>query len=218
MTTTAPAITITIRPAIARVQNIMRVLRTATIADYVEGCDWYARARDLAIELDAADIIRAAAVIAVLSPMLSWPRNVVLARQAYMMHNDGATADEIVAALGCLKGNARKAAALLNGADIDSTVSGPKVRAFWMTIADPTGAHVAVIDRHALDIAFGRPTDDATRSLALSRKAAYGEIAAMYTRAAVLLSRETGKSYSASDIQAITWVAWRRTRAVANHG
>jgi hypothetical protein len=201
--------------------NIVAVWRAADPADIDAGRGWYRRARAFAAELDPEDPVRAAAVIAVLSPQLSWPRNAQLARTAYALRANGATVDEITAALPMLKRNARKAAAILWGADPDAVVSGPKVRAFWHSIAHPSDARSVVIDRHAFDVAMGRVTPDAdapSRDRFLSRRGGYAIVADCYLRAARILSEESGESISATEVQAVTWTAWRHTRIRAFHG
>lgn len=195
-------------PLTIHTRNVTRAFRAATDDDRSAGREWYARAHALAVELDPADPRRGAAVIAVLSPMASWPRNVQLARDAYAGRP-----------IGCLGRNADKARRILSGEDPDSVVSGDKVRAFWQTIADPSATDVPVtIDRHALDIAAGRVLDDATRGAHLRRKGAYAAAGEAYRRAARILSRETGEEWTAPAVQAVTWTYWRRERAQAFHG
>lgn len=213
-------------------RNVTRVFRAASAEDLSAGRDWYARASRLARELadslpaDHAhhgDIDRAAAVIAVLSPRLPWPMNVRVARQAYAI----AARDDFWSTLvmtytqdlPVLKGNARKAGMLLATTDpTDEIVRGPKVRAFWRTIADPTDPRAVVVDRHAIDVAVGRVTDDPTRGRILGRVGAYDAVAQTYLRAARILSRELGEPITPAEVQAVTWTTWRRTRALANHG
>src|SRR6201991_3195862 len=126
-------------------RNITRTFRAASAADLDAGLGWYVAAHRIATTLDPASPARAAAVIAVLSPLLPWPRNVTEARNAYIGHP--------IRTLGASR---RKARQILAGADPELVVSGPKVRAFWRTIADPTEPRAVVIDRHAIDIAAGR--------------------------------------------------------------
>lgn len=199
-------------------RNVMRIWRSATPQDIAEGREWYARAHRLATELDPDDVERAAGVIAVISPLISWRLNVRIARQAYALANDGATADEIANGLPMLKRNARKAAAILSGADPDLIVSGPKVRSFWRTIADPFDVRGVVVDRHAFDVAIGRPLLESERAPLLGRRGMYAATADCYIRAAKIVTRETGIPTSPADVQAVTWIIWRRTRAYANHG
>lgn len=188
-------------------RNITRAFRAATPDDRIAGKSWYATAREISATLDPADPARAAAVIAVLSPRLSWKKNVEAAADAYAGRTPRV-----------LKANAAKAARILAGEDPEDVVTGPKVRAFWRTIVDPTDPRTVVIDRHAIDIAAGRVLDDETRGRFLGRKGGYDAVCDAYRRAARIVSKETGQDWSPADIQATTWVYWRRERAAANHG
>lgn len=188
-------------------RNITRVFRETTTDDRLSGLSWYATAREVAATLDPANPARGAAVLAVLSPRLSWRKNVEAAADAY--------AGRRIRTLGR---NADKARELLAGSDPDDVVSGPKTRAFWRTIVDPTDPRTVVVDRHAIDVAAGRVLDDATRGRVLGRKGAYDAVADAYRRAARIVSRETGQDWSPAAVQAATWVYWRREHAAANHG
>jgi hypothetical protein len=145
-------------------------------------------------------------VIAVLSPLLSWPRNVAEARNLYSGQP-----------VRTLRSNAHKARRILAGVDPEHIVSGPKVRAFWKTIADPAEPSAVVIDRHAIDIAAGRVLGDKLRSTHLRRAGAYDEVAEKYRRAARRLSVELGMRVTPAQVQATTWIYWRREHAVAHH-
>jgi len=192
-------------------RHVTATFRAASATDREHGREWYDRAHRLARELAASTepadmddaVRRAAAVIAVLSPVTSWPQNVAMARAAYYGWP--------VKGLGR---NIAKAKAIMSGADPDTVVSGRKVRAFWATIVDPSLSDAVVVDRHAIDIALGTVTDDATRSRIVGRKGGYEAIAAAYHRAARILTRELGEPISPAQVQAITWVYWRRTRSI----
>lgn len=190
------------------VRNVTRIYRAATDAQKAKGFDWYERARRIAVELDPTNVRRSAAVIALVSPLTPWGRNVWLAREAYRMHAAG---DDVATLLPTLKGNARKVARVLNGTDPAAVVSGPKVTPFFLTIADPTNAHAVTVDRHAYDVAVGRVTDDATRSKGIAGKRNQAALEHCYVRAAQILSREEGRTILPSTVQAVTWIAWRET-------
>lgn len=205
--------------------NVLRIFRAGTDQDVTEGRGWYARARAVATELDPADPVRGAAVLAVLSPMKPWTENVRLARLAYAMAANGATFDDMTrpgrdGGLPTMRDHSRKAAALVLGADPASVVSGPKVVPFWQRIVDAatgaTGPGSVVVDRHAFDIAVGRVTDDDTRGSFLGRKGGHHTVAMCYVRAASVL-RRTGEApgITPAELQAVTWVVWRRLFAHA---
>ncbi len=186
------------------VRNVTRAYRLASDEDRRDGLAWYPTAHRIASELDT-DYRRAAAVIAVLSPQTSWPMNVRLARLAYGQHAAGESLR-----LPCLTGSAAKARRILSGENPADVVSGPKVTAFAVLIADPTDRYAVCIDRHAIDVALGRVTDDATRGYWQgARNAAMADV---YRRAATILR------VTPAECQAVTWTYWRRNRAAANHG
>lgn len=189
-------------------RNVTRIYRAATDDQMAKGVEWYARARRIAVEVDPADPARGAAVLALTSPLTPWSRNVWLTREAYRLHASGA---DVGALLPTLKGNARKVARVLHGEDPAHVVSGLKVSAFWRTIADPTHPSAVVVDRHAHDIAVGRVTDDETRGRTLATPKRYASFCEVYTRAAHILSRETGSLILPSTVQAVTWTVWRET-------
>ena len=180
---------------------MLEVYRLATVVELDYGHNWYRIANALARRLDPIAPVQAAGVIAALSPMMDWDRNMMLAIRAY---EDGE-------ASGALFGNVRKANAIMAGADPLEILGGKKVRNFFAAIANPESEEAVCIDRHAFDIAMGRVTNDKTRG-ALSRKGVYEEFQDAYRRAAKVLTKETGVHHTPSEVQAVTWVAWRRLK------
>lgn len=212
----------------ATTRNVTRAYRAASEAHRAAGITWYARARDLAEELDSADVERAAAVIAVLSQRTRWDLNVTLARQAYEMTQDyrwhgtagpngllgGQARARIAYDLPVMGLQREKVARLLvDREEPDDVVTGPKIRAFWRTIVDPSDPRAVVVDRHAVDVAVGRVMSDAERGKLLGRKGAYDTVALCYSRAARILSVEYGATLTPAAVQAVTWTYWRETRA-----
>lgn len=208
-------------------RQVMKVFRSSTVAERSNGREWYRRARTLAEKLavkydtgpDAVE--RAAAVIAVLSPRLNWNKNVELAELIYAQYQTADSAinsrERIVAQFPGLKANASKAIRILDGEDPEDVVSGPKVTAFWRTITNPFDPRAVVVDRHALDVAMGKVLDDRQRGIILGRKGAYDALSDLYRRAAKRLTKETGAEWTPAEVQATTWVVWRRNHA-ANKG
>lgn len=198
--------------------NVLRAFRDASPEDIETGRSWYASAHAIASELDPEDPERASAVLAVLSPLTPWQTNVSLARSVYAMYRNGMSTDDIVRLLPTLKRHARKAAAIVAGAEPASIVSGPKVIPFWHRIAyaanGDTGPGSVVIDRHAFDAAVGRVTSDTERGRFLGRKGGHARVAQCYLRAASVL-RRTGEApdLTPSELQAIVWSVWRRVHA-----
>lgn len=214
------------QPMKPRTQNITAAFRAAATADKSDGITWYSRALDLARELDPNNIERGAAVIAVLSPQLSWPRNIILARKVYAMHgaaylgtpNPFLSPVMASAGFGCLPRNAVKAFQIVAGGDIATIVSGPKVTSFFANIIAPEAVESVTVDRHAIDIAVGSALSDNERARAIAGKDGYRRIAKMYVSAAGILSKEMGIHLTPNQVQAVTWVYWRKNHALANHG
>lgn len=184
--------------------RIVEVFEQATDAELDAGLYWYPDALAFATTLDPERPERAAGVIAALSPMKDWITNCALAARAY---DDGR-------ASGSLGANNAKATMILHGANPLEVLGGNKVRNFYMAIADPHHPDAVAIDRHAFDIAVGRITNDQSRT-ALSRKGVYESFAAAYKRAARVLARE-GIDVSPSQVQATTWVVWRRLKGLTD--
>lgn len=190
------------------VSNVLAVHDNAFPHHVEFGMTWYDIAHNEARALGGKRYMRAAGVIAALSPMNHWTNNIAKARMLYA--NDG---NVIIAADGSngygLSKNVAKAVRIYRGEDAFDVLGGDKVRAFWQTIVDPRADTIPVIDRHAFDITIGEQTSEKRRG-ALSRKNYYAAFAGAYRIAA------KARGISPSQIQAITWVAWREACGITD--
>lgn len=184
----------------ATTPNILRVWETASPAERADGRDWYPAANRLAMELDGSSTGRVGAgVLAALSPITGWAQNVTLARRAFAAGRlEGGT----------LGTSVRRANAILDGADPLDVLGGDKVRNFFAAIADPACTVSVCVDRHAHDVAVGRVCTDADRRV-LGRVDGYASFARAYARAGAVLGE------TPATVQAVTWVAWRRSKGLA---
>lgn len=190
------------------VSNILAVIAEATPEEYEEGFGWYEAAHTFAQGLSDRYHLparQAAAIIAALSPQVSWERNLVLAdtfcRTAECTGQTGANKD--------------KARRLYEGEAPETVLrtptsphSGQKVRAFFDNIADPRHSEAVTIDRHAVAIALGRTMQDSERGRVLSRRGVYENVAQEYREAAALLNLRPLQA------QAIAWIVWRNTEGL----
>lgn len=222
-------------------RNVVRVFLTATPEEIADGIEWYERALAEAVHLAKlingggpksvednewwdGEVEKAAAVLAVLSPRLSWPKNVELARLAYAGWSNVLagldSVERIVETWPGLKINAKKAFMILDNITPDDVVSGPKVRAFWHTIVDPSDPRAVVVDRHAFDVAVNKVMTDETRGRFLGLKGTYDLVSKAYIDAAREINKLgiAGREITPAGVQAVTWTMWRRTRAAAFHG
>jgi hypothetical protein len=193
-----------------QVRNITKVMREIISSDDVSvslGMTWYNRARAHAALLDPNDVSRAAGILAALSPLNSWPQNMRLASEIYAGKTN----------LGYLHKNVAKALRIYNGEMPLNVLGGNKVRSFYLNIIGDDSLETVTVDRHAVDIACGRVCDDKVRSHWTSGKR-YWFVAGMYVRAAKIINAEFGTAFTGAQIQAITWVWWRKNKAAANHG
>jgi hypothetical protein len=181
------------------VENVLSVYRSASAAQVHAGMEWYINAHEYAKSLDSR-FHRAAGVIAALSPMNQWDNNMTKAARVYAQQG-------IIEWRGTKNGiglanNVRKAVAIYNGDDALDVLGGDKVRAFFLSIADPAGDHPIVIDRHAFDVAVGKRTNDKVRR-SLERKGEYERFSTAYRDAAYIVG------IGPAQLQAVTWCAWK---------
>lgn len=173
------------------VENIVSVFDRATNEEVEHGLSWYLDANRIALDVGKGDLKLGAGLLAVLSPRLKWNKNVEYAYHAveYGWPYPGMSAIT------------NKVIRLLEGESADTVVNGEKTVSFYRNIVNPFSDDVTV-DRHAIDIALAtRHNDDTRPSLSKSR---YEELANAYRDAAKRCS------IFPLELQAITWVAWRR--------
>lgn len=171
--------------------NIIACFLRATDTDIDDGTHWYDNVRALATQWADGDTWKGAGVIAAYSVNTPWWRNLELAKSSLEL--GFARADT-------LTDNALKAQLIIDGAPVLPTLHGPKITAFASAIADPNSS-IATVDSHAYSIAKNRHYTTKEAKFGIRT---YREIAAAYSEAAELAG------YSVSQLQAITWVSWRK--------
>lgn len=175
--------------------NIMSTYKRATPSELLDGIGWYARARDLALELTPDNVWIGAGVLSALSPFKRWDINVRIAR--------------VSISTGIAQGNMPMhnaiAQKVIDGVPTLDAINGPKTRSFAIAIATGGNGAIATIDRHAYDIAMAKIHTDKERKI---NKTVYREMAAAYQECGDYLG------IAVNDIQAITWVTWKREKGV----
>ena len=199
-------------------RNILGVFALATSGELQEGREWYNRANRVAAEIASAHGISletAAGVIAALSPNNRWERNIVDAENVIRAYSIGG-AEEAENVKVCTYGKMRtKAVQILEAPSMshhEDILNGRKITAFYQCIIGCKDS--CCIDGHAYSIWFGdRLTMKQVPNIG---KKLYAEIVSDYVEAAEIL-RETGSRFSdltAYEVQAITWVTWRRLHGI----
>lgn len=187
--------------------NVQAVWRQATDSDIAAGRDWYANAHRVAhsISRGTEGVEVGAGIIAALSPQCGWKDNVAQARR------------RPETARGRFKSNTRArlkvANAIHRGEEPLRVLLGLKTRSFFAGIVTAGMTDDVCIDRHSIAICLGRTASDAERALD-RRVRAHREAYAEYQQAFRTVAAET--EYSPAQLQAITWVTWRRLKGITD--
>tara|TARA_B100001173_G_scaffold303960_1_gene307339 strand:- start:651 stop:1250 length:600 start_codon:yes stop_codon:yes gene_type:complete len=193
------------------VRNIKAIHALASLSEIADGMAWYGIAKCVAIQLAGDHSISAnqsIGVIAALSPRNKWSRNCHDAASIIAAYKAGGAEQARLTKVCTFGANKDKAIRILESGyetlpSISDILSGPKLREFASCIA---GLDDVCIDGHAFCIWNGGRTS-------LKEVPAIGvrlrqQIKADYAQAAADL-RITGY-----ELQAITWVTWRRIHNV----
>lgn len=187
-------------------RNILSVWYRSNDLDRQQGMDWYYNANVIASKLASryrTTTSVVCGVIAALSPGCTWERNIEYAERALINHSMGMTANDSLNIGSYGKANMRKAWRIMNGDDALDVLGGNKVRAFYTLLNDPLNSTVCCIDRHAVGIAVGKPVGDKFSKYTSTDKK-YNALANEYARIALELG------IMPHQLQAVTWVTWRR--------
>ncbi len=189
--------------------NILAMFYLSTVDEKYRGLRWYPDAKAIAHGMALRFNLwpnKVVGVIAALSPQVRWTTNVVAAEkllQAYVAGGAAAAAQTKVAGFPT---NKRKALRILLGeADdlaIHSTLRGQKQCSFFWSIVgcinDPC------VDGHAYSVWLGERVPVSKTPKITPRL--YAAIQADYIAAAA----ELGGEYTPAELQAITWLTYRR--------
>jgi len=193
------------------VRNIKAIHALASAAEIADGMAWYGIAKSIAIVIAEDYGIpanQAIGVLAALSPRNKWTRNVVDCEALVSAYVAGGAEQALETKVCTFGANKAKAVRILeSGLETLPTaleiLSGPKLREFASCIA---GLDDCCIDGHAWCIWQGsRVTLADVPSIGVKLRK---EIKADYAQAAADLGLR------ASELQAITWVTWRRIHGV----
>jgi len=190
--------------------NIERVFNLRTPEEEKDGVTWYALAqadaRRMAIYY-SIPLTTAVGVIASLSPNNKWERNVINAKDLIEGYLNGEHKESIkVSTYHAMKDKAWSMLEdmLETDEDILTRLNGQKIKSFYECIM---GYDACCIDGHAYNIWRYERVGLTTDKTNIGKKL-YAEIQGDYVRVAKKLGM---KAY---ELQAITWVAWRRIHGI----
>jgi len=195
------------------VKSIIAVYNLASQADINAGLDWYRSANSYAQQLSeiySIDRLTIVAVIASLSPRNKWTRNKIDAESMIKVFSSGGNLDDLLNLKVCTFGEGKKKAARIlteNVTDRDqllNILNGPKLQEFFNCVSGDSDD--VCIDGHAYSVWLGdRITLANVPSIGVKLRR---NIKADYKTAARMLGIKT------YELQAITWVCWRRIHGV----
>ena len=164
---------------------------------------WYQDAYKIACSLAQkynTQTERVAGIIAALSPLKRWDKNVELAEDLLAGRYVGHTKRMVAKAYKVSK---------CDIADIPAVLNGNKITDFYSNIINPTCDTRVTIDRHAIMIAMGGvhiSQSDLAKLCNTDKR--YSAIAEAYRRAAKKLGVRP------LEVQAVTWVVWRKIKTL----
>ena len=192
------------------IENILSIYDMATPEEISAGVVWYATAlaecRRISIDNDVP-LNTVVGVTASLSPNNKWTRNIVNARDMVEAYVNGESIESFkVSTYTKMK---EKAWSILecgtvSDVEIIEILKGQKIISFFENIMGYDGC---TIDGHARNIAYNQRIG-LTGSLYIGKKE-YKSLQEEYVKAASMRSTN-GRELKAFEMQAVTWVAWRR--------
>jgi len=192
-------------------REIVAKFTLATSQEVQLGCDWYASAFKISCRIANKYGLRpeeAAGVIAALSPNNRWERNIIDAEAIIKVWAAGGSDDDILAVKCCTYPLMRqKALDILKGNDIVKTLNGPKIIEFFNCITN-SALNDVCIDGHAYSVWFGQRLT--MKQVPNIGKKLRQQIKTDYVDATSFINEELNESFTAADIQAITWVTHKR--------
>ena len=192
------------------VKNILKVYAQATPAEIESGVVWYQDAQDTCVHMSDKHEIPlrvVVGVLAALSPNNKWVRNVKDADDLITAFLNG---DGVESVAPCTYKKMRdKAWVIMETMPEDDQhvlriLNGQKIVSFFSNIM---GHDTCTIDGHARNIYYGK-RHNLTSNLTNIGKREYAKLQDAYNVAAKKLNL---KAY---ELQAITWVAWRRIHKI----
>tara|TARA_R110002020_G_scaffold51677_1_gene146130 strand:+ start:374 stop:988 length:615 start_codon:yes stop_codon:yes gene_type:complete len=181
-------------------RNIIDSYNNASESSIAEGTAWYTDAHNIALQvstlLGTDDVRVGAGIISALSPQIDWGANIAealkFASLGYSTKQTGA--------------NNLKAQRISEGEDPETVLGGNKVVPFYHAILDPYGDYLPVVDRHGLEIHYGKSVSKRDRNRAMSNSRVMKRIQTSYK----LASKKLGLHYNV--VQAVTWVQHRKDK------
>lgn len=197
------------------VENIIATFHNATPEETRDGIVWYAAAQQ-SCERIARDnnlpLNIVVGVVAAISPNNRWERNIADAGNLVAAFLNGDGPDDVK--VSCYNAMKAKAFRILEAmpetdAEIVTILNGQKIVSFFCNII---GHDTCTVDGHALNIARAERVGLTSAKTNIGKKL-YAELQEAYAEAGRRVT-VNGRPLKAFEMQAITWVAWKRIHAI----
>ena len=198
------------------VRNIIACRRRAKPQDVAAGIAWYAEAyeecRTIADKYDLPIHI-VVGVVAALSPNNRWTTNVTNARDLIDAFVNGRDMDSVsVCTYGKMKEKAWSILQIksMRNRVVKDALNGRKIVCFYENIM---GEDTCTIDGHARNIAYNERVNLTDNKTYIGVKE-YANLQEAYRQAAKRCT-VNGRKFKAYELQAVTWVTWRKQHGIA---
>ena len=196
------------------VENIIKIYDMATPEEKRDGVVWYAVAladcNRIAID-NGVPLHIVVGVCAALSPNNKWDRNIVNTSDMVQAFISGEDMDSFrVSTYHAMKRKAWGTLEAMPDSDeeVMTMLNGQKIISFFRNIM---GHDTCTVDGHARNIAYG-VREGLTGSISIGKKE-YAILQEEYVKAGKK-KRINGRALKAFEMQAITWVVWRRIHGI----
>lgn len=194
--------------------NILSIYNLATPEEIEHGVTWYSTAYCQCLEIAeqlGIEIHIVVGVVAALSPNNKWDRNIDNARDLCTAYVNGDSIESFkVSTYGKMKEKAwRIMQAMPSIEETKQILNGQKIVCFFENIM---GENTCTVDGHAYNIYHAKRIG-LTGKISIGKKE-YALIQEAYRDAGFMVSIN-GKPLKAYEMQAITWVVWRRLHNIA---
>ena len=197
------------------VRNIIACRRRAKPQDVAAGIAWYAEAyeecRQIAEEYGLR-VYTVVGVVAALSPNNRWKTNVTNARDMVHAYVNGHDISSVsVCTYSTMKHKAWKILRFsIQQDEIKAHLNGRKIVCFYENII---GEDTCTIDGHARNIAYNERVNLTDNKTNIGVKE-YANLQEAYRQAAKRCT-VNGRRFKAYELQAVTWVTWRKQHGIA---
>ena len=192
------------------IENIVAIYKQATPEEKRDGIIWYASALAACMRISEDTDVPlhiVTGVVAALSPNNKWDRNIQNASDLVVAWVNGEDMDSVkVSTYHAMKAKAWRILEVMpDHAGVIGLLNGQKIVSFYRNII---GDDTCTIDGHARNIYYNEKVGLTNDKTNIGKKE-YADIQNAYVKAGKKV-RFNGRALKAFEIQAITWVAWRR--------